>query len=178
MSACVSCRRGFHSSCSGCDCTHEQEVVVDDERPSAKRQGRGYKRDAALKDQQSTGRKRAAKLYPLDRDADCEWANKAEAGGGVTIQGCGLREGTTVGKQLNIHHGPDYNTLNNDPDNVHRICTMCHSAWHRANDPTKDEAYLRLYGVHAGGKNLKSSKVLARDSVPTQDEIKKLLGLS
>src|ERR1700754_2326409 len=38
--------------------------------------------DSSLKDQQSTGRKRAAKLYPLDPDKDCEWSQKKSCGGG------------------------------------------------------------------------------------------------
>jgi hypothetical protein len=33
-----------------------------------------------------------------------------------------------------IHHGPDKNTLNNTPENVHRICSDCHNRWHAANN--------------------------------------------
>jgi hypothetical protein len=44
------------------------------------------------------------------------------------------------------HHGPDYNTLNNDPTNVSRICHVCHNRWHAANDPQKEDSYLIMYG--------------------------------
>lgn len=88
-----------------------------------------YKSDATLRDQQSTGRKRAAVMYPLDRDADCEWKLQAKCGGGDSpIYGC------LDGKQEARHHGPDKNTLNNDAGNVHRICHRCHNRWHSRND--------------------------------------------
>lgn len=177
MGVCLKCARGLHTSCRGCDCTHDLGPVKitstteapaetfndDDEDSTDERKGRRTKPDHALKDQQSTGRKRAARLYPLDKEAICEWALKPDQGGGITIPGCGLRPGTVPGKQQNRHHGPDYNTLNNDSGNVHRICSSCHNAWHAVNDPHKDETYLRLYGDRAGGKNFKNSKVLARD---------------
>lgn len=184
MSVCLSCLRGFHGTCRGgvCSCGHSisettsvitAETATDkdesDERESSLSESDGgsktrrHKRDAALKDQQSTGRKRAAKLYPLDREAACEWANKPAAGGGIDIPGCGVRVNTTPGLQQARHHGPDYNTLNNDPGNVHRICHSCHNSWHLINDPTKDESYLKLYGIRAGGSNFKNSKVLSRD---------------
>lgn len=87
-----------------------------------------YKIDASLVDQQSTGRKRAAKLYPLDSEAYCEWSGKKEQGGGKTpIDGCGIRPGSNIGLQQCRHHGPDKNTLNNELGNVHRICTPCHN---------------------------------------------------
>jgi hypothetical protein len=91
--------------------------------------GQGYRPDSALRDQQSTGRKRAAKMYPLDKDADCEWKTSKNCGGGNNpIVGC------LDGKQQARHHGPDKNTLNNDSGNVHRICHSCHNNWHAAND--------------------------------------------
>lgn len=90
---------------------------------------RTYKDDSALKDQQSTGRKRAAKMYPLDLLAECEWKMKKNCGGGEhPITGC------TDGKQEARHHGPEKNTLNNDKGNVHRICHTCHNRWHTLND--------------------------------------------
>lgn len=89
-----------------------------------------YKDDSALRDQQSTGRKRAAKLFPLDPEAPCEWKLKKNAGGGnLPIIGC------LNGKQQARHHGPDKNTLNNERGNVHRICHVCHNRWHTLNDP-------------------------------------------
>jgi len=93
------------------------------------RSGRAKRRDRSLKDQQSTGRKRAALLYPLQPDSDCEWKNLRYAGGGKhPIVGC------TNGKQQARHHGPDKNTLNNAEGNVHRICHTCHNRYHTAND--------------------------------------------
>lgn len=81
---------------------------------------RSGKRDAALKNQQSTGRKRAAKMYPLKRDDPCEWQGKANCGGGLhPILGC------IKGVQEARHHGPDKNVTNNEAGNVHRICHAC-----------------------------------------------------
>lgn len=88
-----------------------------------------HKPESALRDQQSTGRKRAAEMYPLYRDLDCEWMGRKNCGGGKSIVGC------MEGKQQARHHGPDKNTLNNDVGNVHRICHSCHANWHAANDP-------------------------------------------
>lgn len=141
---CIMCRRGLHNACYGqCECTHKIEAVEtvsesssdDGEFSNERRTGysRRHKLDSSLRDQQSTGRKRAAKLNPLDRTADCEWANKKDIGGGShPILGCGFIYPT--GKQQAIHHGPDKNTLNNDPDNLHRICHKCHNTWHSKND--------------------------------------------
>lgn len=90
---------------------------------------RTYKDDSALRDQQSTGRKRAARLYPLEADAPCEWQMKKNCGGGnKPIVGC------MNGVQQARHHGPDKNTLNNESGNVHRICHTCHNRWHTLND--------------------------------------------
>jgi hypothetical protein len=89
-----------------------------------------YKNDTVLRDQQSTGRKRAAEMYPLYPEEACEWRGKKNNGGGEhTITGC------IDGKQQARHHGPDKNTLNNDEGNVHRICHNCHNRWHTLNDP-------------------------------------------
>jgi len=100
----------------------EQEEEIDGQRT--------YKDDSALKDQQSTGRKRAARWYPLDENALCEWAGKKNCGGGKhPITGC------VSNFQQARHHGPDKNTLNNEKGNVHRICHTCHNRWHTLNDP-------------------------------------------
>lgn len=136
--ACISCGSGFHGECYGtrgsgktCCCSGSEEPSELDNDEEEKfgnwRQGR---RNATLKDQQSTGRKRAASLYPFDREASCEWKNLKFAGGGkYPIVGC--RNGTQQAR----HHGPDKNTLNNDKGNVHRICHTCHNRWHAKNDP-------------------------------------------
>lgn len=148
---CVMCTANFHSSCLGnCTCTHETsnitiavedgELESDDEgrRSGRTREPRGGRsssgrRDATLKDQQSTGRKRAAKLYPLNREAPCEWRNKTNCGGGARpVIGC------LNGNQQARHHGPDKSVSNNEEGNVHRICHSCHYRWHRANDPSYD----------------------------------------
>lgn len=88
-----------------------------------------YKDDSNLRDQQSTGRKRAAKWFPLDEETLCEWAGKKNCGGGrFPITGC------AGNNQQARHHGPDKNTLNNEKGNVHRICHQCHNRWHTLND--------------------------------------------
>lgn len=99
-----------------------------------------YKEAHEVRDVLSTGRKRAAEVKPIEDGMLCEWAGLRFAGGGVfPIIGCidtkivaekghGARTG-------HIHHGPDKNTLNNDWDNLHRICSTCHNRWHTVNDP-------------------------------------------
>lgn len=90
-------------------------------------------RESNLKDQQSTGRKRAAELYPLDRERECEWRGRVNCGGGeVPILGC------ISGTQAARHHGPDKTVSNNNEGNVHRICHYCHNRWHAKNDPLYD----------------------------------------
>jgi len=149
MPTCPECRRGFHDTCFGdCNCDHlpvnatdasetpSSEVTSEsdaDEIVSAIKRQRRNKPDHAVKDQQSTGRKRAAKLYPLDPTKPCEWRNTYGQGGGdVKIYGC--KDGFHQAR----HHGPDKNTLNNEPGNVHRICHVCHNKWHAKNDPNYD----------------------------------------
>jgi len=130
--ACIDCGVGDHFNCGDpCCCSQNppiaEEEVIEDERRSLHRT---YKREGTLKDQQSTGRKRAALLYPLDREASCEWRELRNCGGGPKpIIGC------NGGLQQSRHHGPDKNTLNNDQGNVHRICHKCHNRWHTVNDP-------------------------------------------
>jgi hypothetical protein len=70
-------------------------------------------------------------MYPIETGMVCEWANLKFAGGGVVpIVGCIGRAAT------DRHHGPDKNTMNNAPGNVHRICSFCHNTWHGVNDPS------------------------------------------
>lgn len=81
------------------------------------------------KDAISTGRKRAAALYPIGVGQVCEWAWRKDCGGGIIpVFGCTGRPAT------NIHHGPDKSTLNNARENISVICTFCHNRWHAAND--------------------------------------------
>lgn len=132
---CVSCGAGLHFECeiNPCCCGGSLPVAEEDDANDNRRfnkRGRGWSRDLDLKDQQSTGRKRAAKAYPLDRTKPCEWQGLRLAGGGrFPIVGC------TNGLQAARHHGPDKNTLNNERGNVHRICATCHNRWHTRNDP-------------------------------------------
>lgn len=178
MDICLKCLRGLHDICTDtvdnpCVCSHSLTVVTsvqlgedsgseesfdqyfEDGEQVLERAG---KLDASLKDQYSTGRKRAAKLYPLNREAACEWRGIIKPGGSLyTIEDCGS------GLQEVRHHGPDYNTLNNDPGNVHRICALHHNRWHAIMDGLKDESYLILYGhkpkkehLSNAAKNLKS----------------------
>lgn len=85
----------------------------------------------------STGRKRAAQLYPIMEGMLCEWAGLKFAGGGVEpIIGCSGQiltadKGPTRGDR---HHGPDKNVISNEPGNVHRICSTCHNRWHALNN--------------------------------------------
>lgn len=99
------------------------------------------KEPGEVTDATSTGRKRAAMLYPIFPSMVCEWSGLAKAGGGIEpIVGCNgnlIFPPTKKGGDSDtgdIHHGPDKNTLNNAPDNVHRLCRSCHHTWHSAND--------------------------------------------
>lgn len=161
---CLRCLRGWHQQCVSlngdtCTCNHRlgedastavtvltggngasgPDEATNHERSHGRTRVRRTKRDDALKDQQSTGRKRAARLYPLHAESDCEWSGRSDCGGGTNpIIGCGGISGIPAGKQQARHHGPDKNTLNNEPGNVHRICHSCHNRWHAANDPDYD----------------------------------------
>lgn len=73
-----------------------------------------------MKDVKSTGRKRAALLYPLDKNHPCEWRGKKNCGGGLKpIVGC------LDGFQRHRHHGPVKNPVHNEQGNVHRVCATC-----------------------------------------------------
>ena len=135
--ACISCGRGIIGEC---DCATGEESLnetTDDSSPVAdfkRAPGRPQKENAELIDPSSTGRKRAAQLYPLDPEAWCEWKDRANCGGGkYPILGC------SNGKQRNIHHGPDKETTNNSRHNIHLICPDCHNRWHAANDGDHDK---------------------------------------
>lgn len=103
---------------------------------------RGTGNIGELKDAASTGRKRAAEMFPITVGMVCEWANLEHAGGGVSpIRGCLGNPAT------DIHHGPDKNTLNNskvswgvgEDENIHLICSQCHNTWHGRNDESYPE---------------------------------------
>lgn len=134
---CPSCGRGFHSECeTGCDTCHPNiERLVIPYRGDSKGElsiGKGAptKDPENVKDPFSTGRKRAAKMYPIFKAQPCEWRGKKDCGGGVNpIVGC------LNGFQRDRHHGPVKSPLRNEPGNVHRICKDCHNRWHAKNDP-------------------------------------------
>ena len=119
----------------------------------------GTKNISEYKDPISTGRKRAAEMYPINPGMACEWANLKNAGGGVVpIVGCIGRAAT------DRHHGPDKNTMNNAEGNVHRICSFCHNAWHGANDPfygerpAPDKPFIPIAGeIHAHDPHTKAT---------------------
>ena len=153
---CFGCRIGHHNECNQfwvsdddlCGCGGDVRFTAsgdvkadgsaDESQTGTKEVDNGYIDDgyesnknlADYKDPVSTGRKRAAEMYPITTGMICEWAGLAKAGGGVVpIVGC-------VGRPASDrHHGPDKNTMNNAPTNLHRICDHCHNTWHAANDP-------------------------------------------
>jgi hypothetical protein len=134
---CIGCGRGFHEECAtDCDTCHP--VIELPEFVKSATGGAYYKDDDKVTDVHSTGRKRAALLFPLDKDAPCEWRGKKNCGGGLPIHGC------INGFQQDRHHGPDKTTLNNSVGNVHRICKKCHKRWHFTNDDVYDkESYVK-----------------------------------
>ena len=137
MQSCLPCARQFHDECPSPAEGHECccPVVVSHsglttDEGSKKAIGPLGVREVG----ESAGRKEAARLYPLDREAPCEWRGLAHVGGGkFPIVGC------IAGLQQNIHHGPVKRTTENARHNIHLICAKCHNTWHARNDPTYDE---------------------------------------
>lgn len=127
---CPSCGRGFHSECSRCKKNKCHPVAKPPKGTEVLRGvGRPLKEPHEQKDPLSTGRKRAAHLWPLFEGEPCEWKGKRNCGGGkFPIVGC--RSGT----QEHRHHGPVKDTRHNEPGNVHRVCRPCHRRWHASND--------------------------------------------
>lgn len=160
--SCLACGRGFHRECThqkGCKKCHaktqdnntvqvesENRTDKNEQTPDAPR----VPKRANLKDPESTGRKRAAKLYPITNGSPCEWRGKKNCGGGRRpIIGC------YDGIQQHRHHGPVKRTTRNELGNVHRICDDCHVHWHELNDLIYDE---QEYGI------------LPHDPIPATDE--------
>jgi hypothetical protein len=130
---CIACGRGFHSECDvGCTNCHDKEDKIIHSFHTGGR-GAPTKDPESVTDRHSTGRKRAAQLYPIFKDKPCEWQGKKNCGGGSPIIGC------INGLQRDRHHGPVKDTLRNEPGNVHRICKHCHNRWHAVNDPIYNE---------------------------------------
>jgi hypothetical protein len=132
---CSGCGRGFHEECeSDCkECHGEVDSLVKSFNPF-KTKGVAQKDPSKIGDPYSTGRKRAAVMYPIFKTNPCEWRGKKNCGGGTPIVGC------IEGLQVDRHHGPVKNPLRNEPGNVHRICKDCHNRWHVINDPLYDES--------------------------------------
>lgn len=128
---CLACVAGFDNECYNptvnddivtCCCPDTVTVI-------GNKRGGPTKSNEEITDVLSTGRKRAAVLFPLDPEGPCEWRGLKFAGGGAyPIVGC------LQGKSTNRHHGPDKSVLNNTQGNVHRICSTCHNRWHSKND--------------------------------------------
>lgn len=158
--SCWGCVVGLHEECleltptedSYYKCCCFNKPQGSDERESVKEIGRPVSNLEDITDVLSAGRKRAAMIYPITNGMVCEWAGLKYAGGGVEpITGCdnnklsSKKGGDGELVQGDVHHGPDKNTLNNEPGNAHRICAFCHHRWHAANDkfygarPKKDD---------------------------------------
>lgn len=134
--ACLACGRKFHDECENGDCEncHSNDNLVRTFNVSGiGRGGSTQKSDSEVTDVLSTGRKRAAELYPINKMLPCEWRGLKNCGGGIGIIGC------ENGFQQDRHHGPIKNTLRNESGNVHRICKKCHKRWHFINDEVYDE---------------------------------------
>lgn len=136
---CLGCGRGFHDECINDGCVNCHPEFISAIRSLTATGTKGHigapiKDPENIKDRHSTGRKRAAKEYPLFREQACEWQGKKNCGGGkFPIVGC------ISGLQQHRHHGPNKDTLRNDPGNIHRICNNCHARWHALNDPGYNE---------------------------------------
>lgn len=157
--ACSACGRGFHDEClDGCKKCHPKEKTKAAEPKVTVITGRkkGSVADG-LKDPHSTGRKRAAELYPLDKSSPCEWRGKKNCGGGKRpIVGC------VDGLQVARHHGPVKDTTRNHEGNVHRICTRCHNHWHELNDLVYDQ---REYGLLPHDAETATAEELVKDEM-------------
>lgn len=128
----------------------DEPTIIDVEKKGV---GRPMAEPSDITDITSTGRKRAAMMYPIFKDMKCEWAGLKYAGGGVEpIIGCAgsIIQPTKGPDKGDRHHGPDKNVINNAPTNVHRICSTCHNRWHALNNkyygerPPADEPFVPL----------------------------------
>lgn len=167
MSAPCYCHIGLHAECVApvqeddlisCCCwvadTIEIRAELDDPVEVKEERTRALKESENVRDPLSTGRKRAAELYPITEGMTCEWAELLYAGGGIEpIVGCNGNTLSTTKNGAAIHHGPDKDTLNNAQGNTHRICTRCHNRWHTLNDqyygkrPAGGTPFIPLGGV-------------------------------
>lgn len=134
IAGCLECGRGLHQECKRCRKGRCHPAPESSKDKVLRGVGRPVAEPHTHKDPLSTGRKRAAYLYPIFKDEPCEWQGKKNCGGGkYPITGC------TDGLQRDRHHGPIKDTRHNESDNVHRICSTCHHRWHALNDAEYDE---------------------------------------
>lgn len=161
MALCLSCAQGYIWECTNdppCVISGADATPVDQkDRSTGVRDGMKWsKADNEIRDLKSTGRKRAAVLYPLDASASCEWRNLRFAGGGLfPIPGC------VAGTQKHRHHGPVVLTTANIEGNVHRICADCHNRWHGLNDPfIKEYMTTILWSPHDPNTELVSEELI------------------
>lgn len=202
---CWPCKQGLHEGCAAevtsfasCDCLHDSAppsprseigaALEDDttglsgseedetgKKPNFKRK---LKNNDAVTDQLSTGRKRAALLFPLKNEdgspKPCEFARRYSVLPVYTEQnmdGCGIRQGTATGIAQARHH-LNYDTLDNSEENVVRICHSCHNKLHALNDPYKDKIYQRIYGFTPKKEDLSHAAKALRSGVVTGGVIK------
>lgn len=186
---CWPCRRNQHDGCAAlftydlCECTHEKVVAptpvgdignalnLDTQEADTKTVVRRQKNDMAVTDPQSTGRKRAAKLYPLidpnGNKLPCDFQNRKSCLPSymeVQIDGCGVRTGTMPNFAQSRHHH-DYNVMNNERENIGLLCLSCHNLLHAKNDPYKDKIYERIYGVKPDTADLKHANKALKSGV-------------
>lgn len=170
---CLECGRGFHDECEHeecpvCEICNPNLVVAEESDPvEVNNKESHYDKHKKFQDPHSTGRHRAAQLFPFvcnmcghtkqqhgpgcDKcECDgfvrkpCEWRELKNCGGGEnTIVGCG------DGVQTDRHHGPIIDPLRNEIGNVHRLCAKCHQRWHLLNDEYyEDQKFMTT--VHKG----------------------------
>jgi hypothetical protein len=89
----------------------------------------------------------------------------------VQIDGCGIRPGTLASHAQARHHH-DYNTLNNERENVALLCHSCHNLLHAKNDNFKDVIYERIYGFRPATDDLKHANKALRSGVVAGGQIK------
>lgn len=199
MPKCGPCLAGNCADCANewvtdlvCNCTHEEQPTptrpvgtigaalgLEPEEPDSTKKTRRLKSDDAVTDQQSTGRKRAAAMYPLkDENGNripCDLANKPSPTlpnyMEVQIDGCGVRKGTLASHAQARHHN-NYNTLDNERENVLLLCHSCHNLLHAKNDPFKDKIYERIYGFKPAVEDLKHANKALRSGVVSGGQIK------
>lgn len=140
MDGCYHAVRYFYEECDkypdcGCLETPAQQMEEEEVRSETTQSNNSELKDnSKVIDPKSTGRKRAAKMFPLDRTKACEWQKKKFLlkENGDSFIGC------VNGLQTAIHHGPNKDTLVNEIGNVWRICIICHNRYHTLIDPDYD----------------------------------------